>query len=61
YARSSIALAMGSVTFGHGELSHDVPLEFSKTMSFSEFCDGMESCIHAARKVLRDGADFILE
>lgn len=46
-------------TFGHGELSHDVPLEFSKTMSFSEFCDGMESCIHAARKVLRDGADFI--
>jgi imidazolonepropionase-like amidohydrolase len=46
-------------TFGHGELSHDIPLEFSKAMSFSEFCDGVESCIHAARKVLRDGADFI--
>ncbi|WP_338602290.1 amidohydrolase family protein [Sulfolobus tengchongensis] len=46
-------------TFGHGELSHDIPLEFSMAMSFSEFCDGVESCTHAARKVLRDGADFI--
>ncbi|BDB98137.1 metal-dependent hydrolase family protein [Saccharolobus caldissimus] len=46
-------------TFGHGELSHDVPLEFSMSLSFSEFCDGVESCIHAARKVLRDGSDFI--
>lgn len=46
-------------TFGHGELSHDIPLEFSMSLSFSEFCDGVESCIHAARKVLRDGSDFI--
>jgi len=29
------------------------------SLSFSEFCDGVESCIHAARKVLRDGSDFI--
>ncbi|AAK42657.1 amidohydrolase family protein [Saccharolobus solfataricus] len=48
-----------SQTFGHGELSHDVPLEFSMALSFSEFCDGVESCIRASRKVLRDGADFI--
>ncbi|TRM75031.1 amidohydrolase family protein [Sulfolobus sp. B5] len=48
-----------SQTFGHGELSHDLPLEFSKALSFSEFCDGVESCIHASRKVLREGADFI--
>lgn len=46
-------------TFGHGELSHDIPLEFSMSLSFSEFCDGVESCIHATRKVLRDGSDFI--
>ncbi|MCY0859805.1 MAG: amidohydrolase family protein [Sulfolobaceae archaeon] len=46
-------------TFGHGEFSHDIPLEFSKELGFSEFCDGVDSCIHAARKVLREGADFI--
>ncbi|AWR93730.1 metal-dependent hydrolase family protein [Acidianus brierleyi] len=46
-------------TFGHGELSHDIPLEVSETTGFSEICDGTESCIHAARKVLREGSDFI--
>jgi imidazolonepropionase-like amidohydrolase len=46
-------------TFGHGELSHDIPLEFSETSGFSEICDGTESCIRAARKVLREGSDFI--
>ncbi|MQL54319.1 metal-dependent hydrolase family protein [Acidianus ambivalens] len=46
-------------TFGHGEFSHDIPLEFSISLGFSEICDGTESCIHAARKVLRDGSDFI--
>lgn len=46
-------------TFGHGEFSHDLPLEFSIALGYSEFCDGVESCIHASRKVLRDGADFI--
>ncbi|AHC52022.1 amidohydrolase [Sulfolobus acidocaldarius SUSAZ] len=46
-------------TFGHGEISHDIPLEFSHKVGFSEFCDGTESCIHAARKILRDGSDFI--
>ncbi|MEM4085800.1 MAG: amidohydrolase family protein [Saccharolobus sp.] len=46
-----------SQTFGHGELSHDLPIEISP--GFSVLCDGVESCIHAARKVLRDGSDFI--
>ncbi|BDC18838.1 amidohydrolase family protein [Acidianus sp. HS-5] len=48
-----------SQTFGHGEFSHDIPLEFSISLGFSEICDGTEYCIHAARKVLRDGSDFI--
>ncbi|MEM4115820.1 MAG: amidohydrolase family protein [Saccharolobus sp.] len=46
-----------SQTFGHGELSHDLPIEISP--GFSVLCDGVESCIHTARKVLRDGSDFI--
>ncbi|MEM3204299.1 MAG: amidohydrolase family protein [Saccharolobus sp.] len=46
-----------SQTFGHGELSHDLPIEISP--GFSVLCDGIESCIHTARKVLRDGSDFI--
>ncbi|MEM3516142.1 MAG: amidohydrolase family protein [Saccharolobus sp.] len=46
-----------SQTFGHGELSHDLPIEISS--GFSVLCDGVESCIRAARKVLRDGSDFI--
>ncbi|ARM75467.1 metal-dependent hydrolase family protein [Acidianus manzaensis] len=46
-------------TFGHGEISHDIPLEFSEVLGFSEICDGVESCIHSARKVLREGSDFI--
>ena len=34
-----------------------MPIEISP--GFSVLCDGIESCIHTARKVLRDGSDFI--
>lgn len=47
-----------SQTFGHGEFSHTLPLEFSKNI-WAELCDGVPECIKAARKTLRGGADFI--
>lgn len=46
-------------TFGHGELSHSIPLEWSIELGFAEICDGVDECRKAARKVLRSGADFI--
>ncbi|WP_069807419.1 metal-dependent hydrolase family protein [Vulcanisaeta thermophila] len=46
-------------TFGHAELSHSLPLEWSIQLGFGEICDGVDECIKAARKVLRSGADFI--
>ncbi len=46
-------------TFGHGELSHSIPLKWSIGLGFAEICDGVDECRKAARKVLRSGADFI--
>jgi len=48
-----------SQTFGHGEFSHTVPVDLSEHMGLSEICDGVDECIKSARKVLRDGSDFI--
>ena len=48
-----------SQTFGHGEFSHAVPVDLSEHMGLSEICDGVDECIKSARKVLRDGSDFI--
>ena len=48
-----------SQTFGHGELSHTTPLEWNAQRGMSELCDGAEECIKAARKVFRQGSDFI--
>ncbi len=48
-----------SQTFGHGEFSHTVPVDLSEHMGISEICDGVDECIKSARKVLRDGSDFI--
>lgn len=45
-------------TFGHGELSHTLPVELVDGL-FGKVCDGVPECIKAARTVLRDGADFI--
>ncbi len=48
-----------SQTFGHGELSHSIPLEWNVQHGMSELCDGTAECIKAARKVFRQGSDFI--
>ena len=48
-----------SQTFGHGEFSHTVPVDLSEHMGLSEICDGVDECIKSARKVLRNGSDFI--
>ena len=48
-----------SQTFGHGEFSHSVPIEIYEQMRMTEICDGVESCIKGARRVLRRGSDFI--
>ena len=48
-----------SQTYGHGEFSHTVPVDLSEHMGLSEICDGVDECIKSARKVLRDGSDFI--
>ena len=45
-------------TFGHGELSHTLPVELVDGY-FGKVCDGVPECIKATRTVLRDGADFI--
>ncbi len=45
-------------TFGHGELSHTLPVELVDGL-FGKVCDGVPECIKVARSVLRDGADFI--
>ncbi len=45
-----------SQTFGHGDLLHSVPIQWN---TFSEICDGVDSCRAAARRVLRMGADFV--
>lgn len=48
-----------SQTFGHGEFSHSIPIEWELQLGFAELCDGVDECIKAARRVLRSGADFI--
>lgn len=48
-----------SQTFGHGEFSHTVPLEWNADRGLSELCDGADECMKAARKVFRQGSDFI--
>jgi imidazolonepropionase-like amidohydrolase len=48
-----------SQTFGHGEFLHTIPLEWNEYLGFAQICDGKESCIQAARRVLREGSDFI--
>lgn len=48
-----------SQTFGHGEFLHTVPVEWNEFFGFAEICDGKEACIRAARRVLREGSDFI--
>lgn len=46
-------------TFGHFEISHNLPVDLNEHLGFSEICDGVDECIKSARKVLRKGADFI--
>ncbi|EQD75443.1 amidohydrolase, partial [mine drainage metagenome] len=46
-------------TFGHGELSHSIPVEWNEERGWSIICDGVDECIKGARSVLRSGADFI--
>ncbi|MEM0321062.1 MAG: amidohydrolase family protein [Thermoprotei archaeon] len=48
-----------SQTFGHGEFLHTVPVEWNEYFGFAEICDGREGCIRGARRVLREGSDFI--
>jgi imidazolonepropionase-like amidohydrolase len=48
-----------SQTFGHGEFLHTVPVEWNEYLGFAEICDGRDACIRGARRVLREGSDFI--
>ncbi len=48
-----------SQTFGHGEFLHTVPVEWNEYFGFAEICDGREECVRGARRVLREGSDFI--
>ncbi len=51
--------AMITQTAGHGDPAHEFPAQWVEQRRLTVMADGADACRQAARRMIRDGADFI--